>query len=95
MTVLARAVAMFWFPVMIALGPAAHRPSHAADLPPVLLGAGLPIGMFAVATAQTRAATQVDLLGWLDGPILVLAPLAWAVTIVGLVRQLVRSLRRR
>ena len=51
--------------------------------------------MFAVATAQTRAATQVDLLGWLDGPILVLAPLAWAVTIVGLVRQLVRSLRRR
>lgn len=94
--VLAWATATFWFPLMVAIGvwrhvihrlPLRYHPSYWAMV--------FPLGMYGAATYRMRAATELDVLGWLPPATLAVALTAWTATFVGLVHEGLTALRRR
>lgn len=95
MTIVAWTTAVFWFPVMVAVGiwrrlmgrvPLTYDPS--------VWGMIFPLGMFAAASFAMFHAVNIHELAIIYRTALVIAGVGWLVAMAGLIRHLAASLRR-
>lgn len=90
MTVLAWAVASFWFPLLVALGVWRHVvKKFPLTYMPALWSMVFPIGMYSASSNQMLKALDVSGLSWLPRIVLAMALLAWVATFVGMLGSFV------
>jgi tellurite resistance protein TehA-like permease len=92
-TVLYWATGTWWIPIIAVLGVWRYVYRRLPfEYDPLYWGAVFPLGMYAVATIKMADAMSLDFLDFIPHVFLYLALLAWAATLVGLVRSIVRQL---
>jgi tellurite resistance protein TehA-like permease len=96
MTVLAWAGASWWIPFLVVIGVWRHLLQRVPlRYDPQYWSLVFPLGMYGVATFRMTAALGVGFLSWVPKLFLAVALLAWALTLVGMGRFVVRLLPSR
>jgi tellurite resistance protein TehA-like permease len=94
MTVLLWAGATWWIPVLVVIGIWRHLVQRVpVRYDPQYWSLVFPLGMYGVATFRMAAALRLPFLGWVPKGFLAIALLAWALTLVGMGRFLLRPAR--
>jgi len=88
MTVLTWAGASWWIPLLVVIGVWRHLLRRAPlRYDPHYWSLVFPLGMYGVATHRMAVALDLDFLDWIPRVFLGIALLAWALTLVGMVRS--------
>jgi len=94
-TVFYWATGTWWIPMLLILGVWRHiYKRFPLSYDPLYWGAVFPLGMYAACTHEMRLAMGFDFLAWLPTVFLVLALFAWLITMIGMLRAALRTLRR-
>lgn len=92
LTVVFWSFATFWIPLLVCMGVWRHLVKrvplrYSAELWAMVF----PLGMYAAATFQMDEVLKVNMLGWLSWTFLVIALIAWVVTLILMVRSTIRG----
>jgi tellurite resistance protein TehA-like permease len=91
MTVLAWAGATWWIPLLVVIGAWRHLVDRVPlRYDPQYWSLVFPLGMYGVATYRMESGLELTFLDWLPEAFLGIALSAWAATLVGMLRSLVR-----
>src|SRR5581483_6673940 len=94
-TVFYWATGTWWIPMLLVLAVWRYVYSRfPLEYNPLYWGAVFPLGMYAAATEAMVRALRLDFLAWLPPYLLDIALVVWALTFLGLLRTLLRALRR-
>lgn len=90
------ATGTWWIPMLVVLGIWRHvYKRFPLTYDPLYWGVVFPLGMYAASTRQMRSAMHFDFLDFIPPTFFVIALIAWALTLLGLVTSLVRRYRPR